>query len=70
MKPISARVTVHDYRVICQILKEFRLFISDFIRKAVLHEIRRMRSLSPEEKMEEINDNVEWNRTTYSIFDK
>ena len=70
MKPISARVTGRDFSRIQYYLREFRLSISDFIRKAVIHEIKRLKSLSPEEKMDEINDNVEWNRSRYSMFNK
>jgi hypothetical protein len=70
MKTIGARVTGRDYSKIQFYLKEFRLNISDFIRKSVIHEIQRLKSLTPEEKKEEINDNVEWNRSKYFMSSK
>ncbi len=70
MKPISARVTEHDHVVIEGIVKEFHITNSELIRNAVLREIRRLKSLTPEEKKAEINENLEWERSKKSMSDK
>ena len=70
MKPISARVTGRDYLKISHYLKEFRISLSDFIRRAVAYEFKRLESLSQEEKIQEINDNVEWNRAKDAMSNK
>jgi DNA-binding transcriptional regulator YbjK len=70
MKPISARVTEHDHVVIEGIVKEFHITNSELIRNAVLREIRRLKSLTSEEKIAEINENLEWERAKKSMFDK
>lgn len=70
MKPISARVTGNDYLKISYYLKEFRISLSDFIRRAIANEFKRMESLSKENKIKEISDNVEWNRVKHSISNK
>lgn len=66
-KPVSTRITYPDFYTLKGLCKEFRISVSDLIRKAIYSEVMRLRNLSDEERMDEINDNVHWNNTKYSI---
>lgn len=66
-KVLSAKVTHRDYFNVKNICKEFRINVSGFMRNAIYYELDRLKNLTKEEKLEEINDNVQWNNTKKSI---
>ena len=66
-KVLSTKATHRDYFNVKNICKEFRMNTSTFLRGAIYHEIERLKSLSEEEKIEKINDNITWNRTKHNM---
>lgn len=65
MRPIACRISWHDFRRLQQLCKEFRISTSEFLRKAICLEMERLLNLSDEERINEIDDNVDWNRSKY-----
>lgn len=64
-KPVSCRITMRDFFRIKELAKEYRTSISDIFRGAIYREMERLKILSKEERVAEISDNVEWNRSKH-----
>jgi len=65
MRPIACRVSWNDFKRLQQLCKEFRISTSEFLRKALYIEMERLKNLSDEDRIAEIDDNVDWNRSKY-----
>ena len=66
-KVLGTKVTIGDYINVKNLCKEFRIKVSDFLRSAIYNEIQRLKSLSEEERKQEIDDNVQWNLSKYHM---
>lgn len=64
-KTVACRISFKDFFKIKDFTKEYRTTISEIFRRGIYREMERLKNLSKEERIAEINDNVEWNHSKH-----